>query len=808
MTEAEDKPKTKTTQIVEGILFSHVFKHSISVGVDGIHATKRIVQIFGPLVHITDPNKLLPNLFLFLPMWEITPKKSKNHRTLILRSEKVEDINEIKIKTKNIKLLNMLSKQFLVGKECLINQKLRFANHSIRLNKDGAFVPAKYQMSNDYVKVIVGDKVAIDLPRYPDSWAGPNINDYEKVHFYRGDHMTATIKCKDMLQAMKIIVEMNMIPDDLETIPDIFTGKKEDLLVPEIDESAFDNTSGSSIASSAQLSEASAGTDDEDEEEEDEAEDGHKKKKKKSKNEKEIPLEKKKKKKRKGVEAMADFSVRMEEKMDKLKELPRNEKRAGRAECIEKIVSQFTLKVPTGTAPPVTVPEKGPNDNDILPWEMPRSPITSSLFNNQIQTNFPKDITLKDKYNVSQVFQSLTTSNKEAINSLQSVRPNDKDVVPYDEAFENLDKMQPNELPEFVTGVFLHGRTRSYIDLAHSISNINFSCKRIREIFQSTHVKTKKTYYRFFFQLFKEGLAGTFFRSLIRFPYFRLINYYPDSLMRCDDTIETLSKLNVKLPGNTKLKSKPKIPFKLDIYPHIILAHEIPRFQQNQTEIWIDEENQMGPTPMSMIIAACIALMALTYNDREPKIIIYKGQFKKLWKTFKQHSKNLGSVEPEIEALKLKRAHQDTKVVELLLHALVENKLIEFLINFMKCKNCKNDVTQHLILCVSQLEKLSNNFVKDCLKRKSIVKETKNDLIKVFARDPLKKKKSAQQADQNKELLNAANNKINQIVGQIENKTGIKLKKNEGDAETDAADAEEENKADNNENNNNNAPKS
>lgn len=790
-----DKPKTKTTQIVEGILFSHVFKHSISVGVDGIHATKRIVQIFGPLVHITDPNKLLPNLFLFLPMWEITPKKSKNHRTLILRSEKVEDVNEIKIKTKNIKLLNMLSKQFLVGKECLINQQLRYANHSVRLNKDGAFVPAKYQMANDYVKVIVGDKVIVDLPRYPDSWAGPNLNDYEKVHFYRGDHMTATLKCKDMLQAMKIIVEMNMIPDDLETIPNIFT-KNDDVLVPEVDESAFDNTSGSILDSSNQISEDNR-TEDEDEEEEDEAEDGQgKKKKKKSKNE-EIPLKEKKKKKRKGVEAMADFSVRMEEKLEKV-QIPSNDNKIHeRKEYIEQKVSQFQLKVPVGTSPPITVPEKGPNDNDILPWEMPRSAITNSLFMNQIKIDFEDLPDLKTEYNVSQVLHMIKEKNQKAINLCPSIKPIDKDIVPYDEAFADIQKLAPEKLPEFVTGVFLHGRIKSYKELAHSLTNISFSCKRIREIFQSTRVTTKKTFYRFFFQLFKEGLTGTFFRSLVRFPYFRLINYYPDSLMRIDDTLTLLTQLEVKLPPKEKPKSKPKIPFKMSIYPHIILANEIPKFQQNQTEIWIDEENKSGvPTSFSMIIAACITLMAMTYSDRDPKLIVYQGQLKKLWKTFKHHSKNLGpSFEPVIENLKRQRAHQVSKVVELLIHALVENKMIEFLINFMKCNCHKNEVMQHLILCVHQLERLNDNFPKDCLKRRSIIKQTVEDLTKVFERDPYKKRRAVQPVDPNKELINMAGNKINQIVGSIEDKTGIKIKKNNDEDEDDGDDDNNNNDA-------------
>ena len=70
---------------------------------------------------------------------------------------------------------------------------------------------------------------------------------------------------------------------------------------------------------------------------------------------------------------------------------------------------------------------------------------------------------------------------------------------------------------------------------------------------------------------------------------------------------------------------------------------------------------------------------------------------------------------------------------------------------------------------------------------------------KVFGRDPLKKKRSVQPVDPSKELLNVAGNKINQIVGTLEDKTGIKIKRLNAD------DDDEEDEKPNNENNDNNS---
>ena len=728
-------------------------------------------------MHIIDPNRLLPNLFLFMPMWEMTLKKCKNHRSLLLHSEKVEGVNEIKIKSKNMKVFNLWYKHIGEAKETmLLNVKIRFANHALRLNKDGAFIFAKYQMNNDSVKIIVNEKVIIDIPRYPESWAAPNLNDLEKVHLYRGEHMVATIKCKNPLQALKVVVEMNVLPEDLETQPTIEVDK---IVVPELDDSMFDNTSGSSTFSSNVNMMAV----------DSESEDESGKKKKNKGQEGTIPLKetsnKKKKKKKVNPQDTYSFANQMREKMEKINELPRNEKKPDPQELIKQITSQFKFNVEPGKAPQINIPDNynvpesssssshseeedipilNPIENSNLSDEndlnnhtiendqniankqsnKPRKfkiskddPFASSLFRESIAMNYEEPININSVYNTQKVFEDFSEDIKEKLTDAD-IKPINEDKNQFKLIFDKLDSLSPDELPEFATGVFLNGRVYGLQEHVKKLLDVDFGILRIKEIINNAHITNKLGFYNFFFQIYKESLAEIFFKGLLYNPDFRMLCYFSDAILREDKSCELLANSAKQV---TKLIKKPSIPYKLTVSPYIMLRNAIPEFERNMTMYWISTPNETSrPTPFTIIIGSIITLLSKTLSDKDCRYIIYHNQIEILWNKILKLESSFNQDIEKYFTFKNKM-HRSNKLVYFLVNLLVKNKISDFLITFMNESNPSEEVKQEFILCLSQILRLSKSFTKNCLKDANIYKQTTSDLGKLFNRDPINPKK-------------------------------------------------------------------
>lgn len=756
-----------TTRIVSTIL-SYQLTHNFSVAVDGAHGSKRMCLLVGPLLYMQDPNRLLPNLALFLPMWDINPKKSKNHRTLIFTSDQVEEVHEIKLKTKNIPVFTKWSKQLSNNREMLSQYKLRWANHPVRINKDGAFIPAKYQMDNETVKIIAGDKIILDLPRYPESWAGPNLNDLEKIHFYRKDHMVATLKCKDQIQAMKIIIEMNLVQDDLKTVPDIFLngGLADKEEIPTINEQDIE------LASADQSSQSSFS--------EETLEDSGKTPKQKRKS--------KKKTKHNGTLNL-NFAGLMKEKFEKL-HLPKNQKQATEKDSIEKIISEFKWPIPAGTAPQIEIPQNTDgifgNEEELLQMEQKaQDPINRSLYQKEVQINFPEKLTVQAPYNLSECCQQLITDDtiKQDLIDYGYTMDN-TDVDRYEEVFKQLDQMKPKEYPEFVTGIFLQGRQKTYSQLANNLMSMNFSCRRIRDILSHYRIAKKKHFYQFFHQLIRENLCGIFFESLTRFPYFVIINYFSDAYMRVPQTLSRLAeKFKNDLQFNEKPDKTPNIPFKLDIFPHILLINSVPIFERNETEIWIESDDKMQPTAFTTIVGAIIALLAKTYPAKEQKEILYHGQFTCMFNSLK----TLASALPEEIQQRItmkKKSHRSTKVIHVILYAIVQNRIIDFIMKVFQTKNASKAAKEEFVLCIPPLLRLRSCFKMTPLKYEfQFAKELEKDLIKLFSRDPPKKKPLEKTIDkkkgENSSILDQTKEKLTQIADQAKEAAEIIQKKGE-----------------------------
>ncbi|OHT12391.1 hypothetical protein TRFO_17754 [Tritrichomonas foetus] len=557
----------------------------------------------------------------------------------------------------------------------------------------------------------------------------------------------------------------------------------EHITVPELDDEMFDNTSASSFSSTSNLMLDKVLELGEEEEEEEEANEKAKKssrgknKAKKSAGEEEKPIElkeKKKKKKRVNPQEKYSFANQMAEKMEKLNELPRNEKRPVPDDIIKTVVATFKLNVKPGTAPKITIPDDYKDDDEtgISEFEIPNEPYTQSLFNTNIKIEHNEIRTINSNYNIKDTFKSLPENVQEQLKKV-GVKPVDKKMNDFERIFENIEKLSGDELPAFATGVFLNGRMHSCADLAKSLLNIRFSCHKIREIFSDLHVTDKKGYLAFFYQLYSENLTSMFFKAILNMPSFRIANYFPDALMREDKTCIILANNARKA---TKQIKSPTIPFKLETAPRLLLFGSIPIFQQNQTEQWISANNERQlATPFSMIIASLIELIAKTYSDKDCKSILYHGEYGIIWnKLFQLREMFTDSFE---EHFYIKRkAHRNEKVTEVLIYALVENRIIDLLAHFIDEENPSSNVISEFVLCISELLKLKQSFVPDCMNDPNIFHQVTADLDKIFTRDPPRKKKAPVKqksalekiVDEAKEttvnIVNEAASKANEVV--------------------------------------------
>ncbi|OHT01442.1 hypothetical protein TRFO_31769 [Tritrichomonas foetus] len=754
--------KKTTTEIVQNILSKQI-QHSFSIALDREHADKRYCLLSGPILQIVDPNRLKPNLYVFLPDWNLSSRKSKGHRTIVLEFKKPDEQKIIKMKSKNIKTVDGWLKRMMKAVDELSLVKIRFANHHARVNKDGTFLQCTVQMSNDAVRIIVNEKVHLDVPRFPESRCFPNLNDFSKVHIYRENHMVATIKCKSNEQANKMLVELNVLPEDLKTIPSTFL---ETTTIPDISDSAFDEmSSGSSLASSSsQFLDAvlAVGGEEEEEEEEenlpgniDDNNDENATNKKNNSSTKtnngkvafQIPnsnrnANKNGKKKRKNTVSGISFDILMEQRMEKINDLPRNDKHPDSSEIAVEITKKFDIYKSSKKTPIINV-EKYSSQDDVPPFEFPDLPFLKEIKrytseDEKVKLKRLEAHTINTEYYPTKVFESLPEEIQNKLKEMKFV-PLETTVNNFSIFMEQLKNTAEIDLPAVATGIFLNGRKYTCEKMAEKLIDLHFSIDGIRKPLRKYKIKDQYDFYTFFSTIYSRNLASFFFEALYNQPHFRKNNYYPDAIMQVDGICKNLSHASSKensQPLTKQYPKRPNIPYETFCSPHVTLAEMVPIFQSKYKLTWIKQNSYETPSEFSMIIAAVIMPIGSTLNDKALYDVLYNGKYDITYDVFLSSSRRLDeSIKGYID--RRKNASKHEKIIRTLITLIVNNQLVTALLNFASEANVPSKNLQEWVLCINELLKLNTSFTPECLKTKSLYSDVKNDLDKILNRNPV-----------------------------------------------------------------------
>lgn len=747
----DDNKESITKQLIEGLL-SRSLQHHFAVAVDTEeHATKRICTLAGPTLLIEDETRCLPPVNIYLPNWYISPKKTKNHRTLIFTPRITLETQQIKMKTKNQKTSDTWFRMMDSNIEDMQFLKIRYATYHIRLNKDGAFVKSTLTIANDSIKFVSHNRILVELPRFPEINAIPNINEPLKVQIFRNNHMVNSVQCVDALQARKVLLALNSLPDELETVPQVVLQMTD---VPEInDEDLFDGG-----ISSVMLDENESDEEEEAKEQPDltikpsemsslvpsgetviDNIDTNSEPPKLVDGSPEAPKTTKKTKKRKRGKGIldtgpVDFESKMKEKHQKFLEMPRLEPIPEKDVLIAGFMKDFLDSNPAkpGSFPVIEV--QGTDEEAEPKFIFKKLPFTENLFRNEVQNQLnPNEVTIATTFNIAELFNSLTESQQARLKSL-SIVFNQNDYTQKNVILKALKDAPKEMLPIYASGVFLHCRGKSYKALYQDLNQLKFSIKQISRFIEQNPFKSEESCVNFFIKLFSVGYARMFFITLDTMKKFRNSSYFYDSCMRVDGFCSEIAGI-FDCAVNNVPKFVPPLPILEYNAPHIVLSNIVPFFKQNQTQNWIDSDgpSKSAYSPFSLIIAAIVELLA--YGNTS---ILYDGKIGLLLDNFKKMTNRM--------TMEMSRALQnvqntqkkapDTQIVSTyIIVLLITGILDDFLIGYCEAYRGNNELMNEFVLCTVEINKLKGCFVKGCAKTDRFYDEVHEDLLKIFTRN-------------------------------------------------------------------------
>ncbi|KAH0796072.1 hypothetical protein GPJ56_000140 [Histomonas meleagridis] len=831
-------------------LLARMLNHPFSVWTDDTtsnekHSTKRQCQLSGPFLLIVDPTQTVPTLNLYLPQWECSVKKSKNHRSIVLQSNEFENIHTIKLKSKNQKAIDLWAKWINNGVEDIKGLKLRIAEFKCKLNMEGSFLKSRLYITNDGISISRQGKTVVELPRAPVTKALPNLNEALKIHLYKNGVSSNTITCEKIEDSRRLILAVNSEPDDLKTIPDFFIGETN---IPDIPDEIFesieanDGAKHNDVVIEAEVEEEdddflglpqfeeeeegapqTAEKEEESEKEDEEQKKQVKKKKKviktKSRKAKDKPKKRVKKKSGKNVnddeEAPApkkeketpqfiskennemekkknallgkgkdnapkpkksvvietsdfipadknpwpesekeqskskkasqtsevskkqvsesrlyndpvNFQRRMNDKLEKLAQLPRNEKPPDITTLISQNCAQFGLKEKPGSYPFLDIPDI---EEEIIPFQVPNNAFSSILYSNALVVpTVGETKTLQSTYDIEEIVKSFPPNFQAALKRSGYTPPKEIFDI-YTETMKQFKELPPPQQPVAACGLFLQGRSSKLKQISKQLAVLKYPIGLINESLKMMSFSEETDFENFFIGLYKHGFINFFFETVKNEQDFIINNYFPDAFMRCDSFCNDICALSCKPFDQVEPKLGP-LPYQGINAPHIIFSNRIPRFMNSITQELIPTTEFAGkrpPSDLSYIIASLIQLMAIIVKNNH--LLVRSKEYAFLWSKINGLSRKFNK--PNFFKFN-ERPPKEVKIVSFLINVLFDRSLTEFLLLFLQNERANQMVQELFVLSMNELVKLEA-IKKTEVESQEIVIRTKEDVDHIFA---------------------------------------------------------------------------
>lgn len=393
-----------------------------------------------------------------------------------------------------------------------------------------------------------------------------------------------------------------------------------------------------------------------------------------------------------------NFRNRMEEKLKKLKELPRNDKPPNINDLITAKSSQFGLKVKPGTYPDIFIPE---NTNESNIFQIPANDSTISLTAIGFQYKKPsKLLTIQDSFNFEEICSRFSKSQKGLINKI-GFQPKGVHYNLYNEIMNEFKELPPAQQPIATASLFLHSRSKKVQDIGGKVKSINYTLKILQDKFHSVTLNTEEDFVNLFIYLYINNFIQFFFESVSNEQEFIQESYYQDAFMKCPSFCNDIVNYSKSVQG---LEIVPNSIIYKDVYsPHVILSYAIPRFKNAITEILMLDESEKSDEPLSISLIVCSLIELFSISSKNNHRYPIDGDFAFLWRKIS----NLKSKLKNADLFKFKKlTSKEIKIITFMVQIIFDPSFMQF-VNLVISDERNNPTVQaEIVLCIDQLSNI------------------------------------------------------------------------------------------------------